>query len=266
MPVIESYEDGIPSWIDLSTSDPAAAQAFYGALFGWSYTEVPTGDQGVYIMAAKGDHVAAGMMQQAPQQAEMGIPPFWNTYVTCRDIEGTLGKVDAAGGSVMMPAMDVMDAGRMAVIVDPTGAVIALWDPKDRIGCEVVNEHGGLMWSEVMTPGLDAAAAFYGSVFGWEIEVADMANGPYTMFKVGDRPIGGGMVPPEEGIPPMWSVIFAVDDCAVAIASATEHGGTLLNGPMDIGIGMLAIIQDPQGAVFQVLEPAEGEEPEDSTN
>lgn len=256
MPVIESYENGTPSWVDLSTSDPAGAQRFYGAMFGWDFTENPAGDQGVYIMATKDGRSAAGMMQQAPQQAEMGIPPLWNTYVTCRDIEGTLGKVDAAGGSVMMPTMDVMESGRMAVIVDPTGAVIALWEPKDHIGCEVVNEHGALTWNEVMTSGLDEAAAFYGSVFGWTAEVADMTNGPYTMFQLGDRAIGGGMAPPEEGIPPMWSVIFAVDSCSTAMATASAQGGVVLNGPMDIGIGLLAIIQDPQGAVFQVLELA----------
>lgn len=255
MPVIESYENGTPSWVDLSTSDPLGAQAFYGAMFGWDFTENPAGDQGVYIMASKDGCSAAGMMQQAPQQAEMGIPPLWNTYVTCRDIEATLGKVEAAGGTIMMPTMDVMDSGRMAVIVDPTGAVIALWEPKDHIGCEVVNEHGALTWNELVTPGLDEAAAFYGSVFGWTVETADMANGPYTMFQLDDRAIGGAMAPPEEGTPPTWSVIFAVESCASAMATATAQGGTVLNGPMDIGIGLLAIIQDPQGAIFQVLEP-----------
>jgi len=256
MAVIESYADGTPSWVDLSTTDPEGAKAFYGAMFGWEFTDNPAGE-GVYVMATKAGKSAAGMMQQPPEQAEMGIPPLWNTYVTCRGIDAALGKVEAAGGSVMMPTMDVMDSGRMAVIVDPGGAVVSMWEPKDHIGCEVVNEHGALMWNELMSPAIDESAAFYGELFGWETETADMTNGPYTMFTLGDRPIGGAMPPPEEGIASHWGVVFQVDDVDAALDAAAVGGGTVLNGPMDIGIGMLGVVMDPQGAMFQVLQSAD---------
>ncbi len=257
MPVIESYENGTPSWVDLSTSDPDGAKDFYHALFGWEFTDEPAGEQGVYTMAKLNGKSAAGMMQQAPEQAAMGIPPLWNTYVTSRDIESTLGKVEGAGGSVMVPTMDVMDAGRMAVIVDPTGAVVALWEPKDHIGCEVVNEPGALTWNELMTPEISTAKSFYWQLFGWTSEAMEMPDGEYTVFQIGGQPIGGAMAPPDASIPPNWGVVFAVADCAALLETAKANGGTVLNGPMDGGVGIFGVVMDPQGAVFTVMQAAD---------
>lgn len=256
MAVIESYQDGTPSWIDLSTPDPDGAKDFYHALFGWEFEDNPAGDRGVYTMASKDGHAAAGMMEQASEQVEMGIPPFWNTYVTCREIDAAVAKVEEAGGSVMMPTMDVMDAGRMAVIVDPGGAVFSLWAPKEHIGCEVVNEHGALMWNELTSPAIDAAAPFYGELFGWQTETADMASGPYTMFMLGEQPIGGAQQPMEDSTPPHWGVVFAVEDCVATLEVVSANGGTVLFGPETMEIGTFGAVQDPQGAVFQVMEPA----------
>lgn len=258
MPVIESYENGTPSWVDLSTTDPDGAKDFYHALFGWEFTDEPAGEQGIYTMARLGVNSAAGMMRQAPEQAAMGIPPLWNTYITSYDIEDTLGKVEGAGGSVMVPTMDVMEAGRMAVIVDPTGAVVALWEPKAHIGCEVVNEPGALVWNELTTSEISVAKSFYEQVFGWSTESVDMPDGGvYTMFQLGDQPIAGVMAPPDAGIPPAWGVIFSVADCGAALETVTENGGTVLDGPIDIGVGTLGIVMDPQGTVFQLMQAAD---------
>ena len=146
MPERTKYAPGTPSWVDIQTSDPTGAKAFYSALFGWEYDDQPVGhdaegNDAFYSMATKnGKHVAAIAPLPMP-----GVPPHWNTYVTVADVDATAAQVPGAGGSVMMPPFDVMDAGRMAVIADPTGALICLWQATNHIGASLVNEHGTLV-------------------------------------------------------------------------------------------------------------------------
>ncbi len=254
----ESYAHGTPSWIDLSTTDPASAQQFYGAIFGWQFESNPTDQGGEYIMANKGGKSAAGMMQQAPEQAEMGLPSMWNTYVTVNDVEATVAQAEQAGGSVMMPPMQVMESGRMAVIGDPTGAAICLWEAGEHIGAEVVNEHGALVWNECQTPDVETAAKFYGELFGWGTDEMDMGEqGTYTVFTLNSEGIAGGMNPPAEGVPPHWSTVFAVDDADACVEAARQAGGMIIAEPFDLPIGRQAVMADPQGAVFQVIQMAE---------
>ncbi|MGI9598386.1 MAG: VOC family protein [Acidimicrobiales bacterium] len=258
MPVRDSYTHGTPSWIDLSTSDPAAAREFYGTIFGWEFDAQPTDQGGEYIMALKGGKSAAGMMQQAPEQAEMGVPPMWNTYVTVTDVDSTVAKVEPAGGSVMAPPMQVMDAGRMAVVVDPTGAVLCLWQAENHPGAQVINEHGALTWSECQTPDVDGAAKFYAELFGWGTDEMDMGDmGTYTVFMLGADGVAGGMNPPMEGVPPHWSTVFAVDDTDGCVDAARAAGATIIVEPIDIPVGRQAVIADPQGAVFGVIKLAD---------
>ena len=260
MPTMTSYAHGVPSWIDLATPDPQASKAFYGELFGWECTDEPTGQPGNdYTMARKGAHSAAGMMQLSPEMAAAGMPPAWSTYVTVDDIEAAASKVAPAGGTVMQPPMDVMDAGRMAVVADPSGAVICLWEAKDHIGCEVVNEHGALTWNELTTPDPSAVAPFYEAVFGWTVETVPMPTGDYTVFRVeggNETGIAGAMKPPMEGMPSFWSVYFHVDDVAATVDTAKELGATVMMEPMTVeGVGTFTAIADPQGAMFSVMTP-----------
>ncbi|NNE11442.1 MAG: VOC family protein [Ilumatobacter sp.] len=256
MTVRTSYQHGTPSWIDLSTSDPDAARKFYGALFGWEFDVNPTDQGGDYIMARKGEHAAAGMMQQQPEQAAMGIPPMWNTYVTVDDIEATVGEVEGAGGSVMMPPMQVMEAGHMAVIADPTGAVVCLWQAEQHIGSEVVNEPGALCWNEVMTNDVPTASAFYSQLFGWGTDEMDMGEmGTYTVYMLGEDAIAGGTgLPPVEGVPPHWGTVFAVADCDATLEAVTANGGQVMAGPFDTPVGRSGACADPQGATFQIIQ------------
>ncbi len=249
-----SYAHGTPSWTDLSTSDPEAAKAFYGPLFGWEFTDNPTDQGGTYIMATKNGRTVGAIMQQGPEQAEMGIPSMWNTYITVDDVEASVAEVEGAGGSIMMPPMDVMDAGKMAVIVDPTGAVFCMWQPVEHIGAELVNEHGTLCWNEVVTPDVPVATAFYHALFGWGTQTMEMGEqGTYTVFTLGEDGIGGSPGMPQEGIPPHWSTVFAVDDCDAAVATASGSGGNTIMEPFDTPIGRMAVIADPTGAMFQLI-------------
>lgn len=259
MPVRTSYAEGTPSWVDLSTTDPASAQAFYGGLFGWEFEANPTDQGGEYVMASLGGKSAAGMMQQSPEQAQMGLPSLWNTYITVDDIAASAAKVDAAGGSVMMPPMQVMDAGHMAVVVDPTGAVVCMWQANEHIGCEVVNESGALIWNEMSNTDVASAKKFYETVFGMSSVDQDMgAPDPYTVFMVGEDMVAGAMPPPMEGIPNHWAIYFGVDDTDASVAKATELGGSVIAPAMDIpGVGRIAGVSDPTGAMFFLMQPAE---------
>lgn len=257
MPTRTSYQPGTPSWIDLSTPDPEASKAFYGGLFGWEFTAEPTDQGEPYHMAHKKGAAVAGMMRQMPEQAAQGMPPMWASYVSVDDVDATVAKVEPAGGAVLMPPMDVMDSGRMALVADPTGGVIGLWQPKNHIGAGLVNEHGSLTWNELTTPDIPAAAAFYEAVLGWTAETADMGGMAYTTFLLHGDGVAGGMNPPMEGMPTFWGVYFAVDDCDGIVGQATAAGATVLAEPMDIPIGRMAALMDPQGAAFSVIQLAD---------
>jgi hypothetical protein len=156
--------------------------------------------------------------------------------------------------------MDVFDAGRMALILDPTGAAVAVWQPVKHIGAGVVNEHGALCWNELMTIDTIKAGEFYTGLFGWTAQEHDMGGMIYTVFMNGERPAAGMMKIDESwgDVPPSWLVYFAVNDCDASVAEAGALGGELCKGPMDIpGVGRFAVMTDPQGAAFAViwLEP-----------
>lgn len=262
MPERNGYAHGVPSWIDLGTNDVEGAKRFYGAIFGWDAVDVPT-DQGIpYTMLSKNGKVVAGMGPIPPDQAEAGMPPMWNTYVNVESVDDTAGKATEAGGSVIMPAMDVMDSGRMAFIADPTGAAIGLWEPGTHKGAELVNEHGTLFWNELLTDDTAAARAFYSTVFGWKPETTEMPTGLYTSFwaegNVEGNAAAGMMGRTEDmgSFPNYWGVYFAVDDVDATLGAVEGNGGQVLMQPMEApGVGRFAVVQDPQGAVMTVMAP-----------
>ena len=264
MTTMTSYAHGVPSWIDLATPDPAGAKEFYAALFGWNYDDQPTDpepgpDTVQYTMADIDGHAAAGMMQLSAEMAESGMPPVWTMYVSVDDIDATVAKVEPAGGSVMQPPMDVMSAGRMAVVADPAGAVFCMWEAREHIGAGIVNEHGAFSWCELITPDPAAVAPFYNAVFGWTAQTAPMPTGAYTVFTVeggNENGIAGAMAPPTEGMPPNWGVYFTVDDAAKTVATARTLGAQVLMDATEMpGVGTLATLMDPTGAVFSIMAP-----------
>jgi predicted enzyme related to lactoylglutathione lyase len=258
VPERTAYAEGVPSYCDLMSTDPDASKRFYGALFGWDFDDVPTPQGPIYSMCKLRGKEVAGIGPLPPDMAEAGMPPMWNSYVTVDDVDATAASVADAGGTVMMPPMDVMDAGRMAGIMDPTGAAIMIWQAKDSIGAQLVNENGTLTWNELITPDVDAAAAFYEKLFGWKAQTDDMGGGMnYTSFLLDGQPVGGAMKPPMEGMPPFWGVYFAVDDCDGTVATAKEAGATIVVEPNDIPPGRMAVITDPIGATFSVLQLAQ---------
>ena len=257
MAEMNKYNDGTFCWPELATTDAAGAKEFYNRIFGWELHDDPVGPDMVYTMARVNGKNVGAMFQQNEQQKKMGMPPNWLSYVSVDDLDEKLDKAKTLGAATVVDAMDVMEVGRMAVLSDPQGAVFALWQPKQHIGAELVNEPVSLSWNELMTTDDNAANEFYKSLFGWSSETMDMGEMMYTSFSNGDRPAGGMMkIDPSWGeIPPHWAVYFAVADCDKTAADITANGGNILAEPKDIpGVGRFAMAQDPQGAAFAIIK------------
>jgi hypothetical protein len=254
------YAPGTPSWVELSSPDPEASAAFYRDVLGWGATEAGAPETGGYRMFQSGGKNVAGLMGHMQEDQ----PTAWATYVSVADAEETAQKVRDAGGAVVVEPMDVLDLGRMAVFVDPTGAAFGVWQPKEFAGADLVNEPVSLTWNEVHTPDPGAEEAFYGSVFGWAASKPGFDGVPdtYTIWELGGKRVGGmmemveGMFP--SGTPPHWSVCFAVADADDTAAKARDRGGTVAAEPMDMPIGRFAALVDPQGAAFTIMQHAGG--------
>lgn len=253
-----SYAPGTPCWIDLATPDQDAAAEFYGGLFGWSVEADENAEEtGGYRVAMLKGQAIGGVMRLMQE----GQPPAWSTYICVEDADATVAKAREAGGAVMVEPMDVLDYGRMAFLVDPTGAVVGLWQPGRNIGAGLVNEPGALSWNELETRDPDAAKAFYGAVFGWGFEDHEMPGmGTYTEWKLRGSTIGGmaditGRVPDE--VPAHWMVYFAVEDADSTVEQIKAGGGEVRFGPVDISAGRFAMAADPWGAAFAVIKLSE---------
>jgi hypothetical protein len=249
-----SYTPGTFSWTDLSTTDQDGAKAFYSALFGWEANDIPVGEDTTYsMMQVDGKNVAA-ISPQPEQQRDAGAPPMWNSYVTVESADRALEKAKQLGAEVHAPAFDVMDAGRMGVIQDPQGAYFEVWEPKSNIGASLVNGPGLLSWNELASPDPDASAGFYSELLEWKTEPFEGMPMTYITVQTKDGHGNGGIreaMPP--GTPPHWLVYFGTDDIDATLSKARELGATEMVGATDIGVGKIAVLQDPQGAVFALF-------------
>jgi len=254
-----SHAPGTFSWPELATTDQKSAVAFYRALFGWDLNDQPMGPTETYSMfQMRGKEVAAACTMR-PEEKQSGVPPHWNSYVTVANVDETTKKAEGLGAKVFAPPFDVMDAGRMAVLQDPTGAVFQVWQPKRSVGAKILNEPGALCWTELTTTDTKAAEKFYTQLFGWTPKhSAPSAGMEYTEFSVGGNPSIGMMAKPADmpaHIPSYWMPYFQVTSADAAASKAKELGGKAMVGPGDIpGTGRFAILTDQQGAVFAIFE------------
>jgi uncharacterized protein len=253
------YAPGTFCWTDLTSTDQDAAKAFYSGLFGWEAEDVPVGEGVHYSMQRLDGKDVAAISPQPQMQRDAGIPPTWNSYVSVESADATADRAKELGATVHAPPFDVMEAGRMAVIQDPQGAFFMLWQSNRHFGATLVNAPGAPSWNELASPDLDASKAFYSSLFGWDVEPFEGSPQPYLTIKNEDKNNGGIRELGPPGTPPHWLVYFAIDDIDEGLAKVQELGGTKLDGPIDIGIAKIGIVQDPQGAVFALyageLEP-----------
>ena len=254
MATVKKYRHGVPSWADVAVDDIAKGTEFYTSLFGWDAEDMGE-DAGHYTMfSTDGKSVAA----LGPKQGEG--PRMWNAYVSVDDLDTTISKVESAGGSIVMPRMDVFTSGSMAIITDATGALVSLWQPGDHIGAQLVNVPNTLAWHELTNRDPEAAMKFYGNVLGWEFQEMppdmDGAAPGYRMVMVGERVVGGLM--PMEGeewgdLPSHWMVYFAVADTDASAQTVKDLGGAVSVEPFDMGVGRMAVVNDPEGNAFSII-------------
>jgi predicted enzyme related to lactoylglutathione lyase len=253
MPTRESAPNGAPCWVDLMTSDHARARDFYSRLFGWTASE-PSDEFGGYFMFEKdGVPVAGGM----PTMPDAGADNIWSIYLSTDDAEKAVEVATANGAQVIAPTMEIADLGTMAVLVDPTGAAIGIWQPNTFGGFTVIAEPGTPAWFELLTKDHATATAFYRTVFGWDTSTLhDTDEFRYTTANDGDDQLAGVMDAaaflPEE-VPSHWSVYFAVDDADAALAKVVDLGGSIEQPAEDTPYGRLATAADPMGARFKLL-------------
>ena len=275
----DGYPPGVPCWVDTAQPDPEAAARFYGGLFGWEFEDrMPADSPGRYFVAQlQGADVAAVGSQPGggPSAA------LWNTYIWVTSADDTAARVKDAGGTALVDPFDVLDAGRMGVFADPAGAAFSVWQANQHRGAQLVNHPNTWNWSDLNTRDPDGAKAFYGAVFGWDADAADLETLGFTFWRLpgygdflamGDpelrRRQADAGVPPgfadaiaafvviggdQSGeVAPHWSVTFAVDDTDAAAERAVELGGRVVTPPVDTPPVRRAVLADPHGAVFAV--------------
>jgi uncharacterized protein len=276
----DGFIHGVPCWVDTGQPDPEAAVSFYRNLFGWEFEDrMPADSPGRYFVAQLQGKDVAGI----GSRPDIAPPtPVWTTYMWVDSADETATKLEQAGGRALMEPFDVSDSGRMGVFADPHGAVFCVWQANKRKGTQIVNAPGSWNFSNLNTDDIEGSKSFYGAVFGWEADTMDFGEGDYALFRLpgyGDfleafdpelrtrlsnfsAPPGfedavAGMVPlssdqQTQGVPPHWSVTFAVDDTDAIVEKATQLGGRVLVPPFDAPPVRAAVLSDPQGAVFTV--------------
>ncbi len=255
------FKNSVPNqfcWIELSTTDPSAAKEFYSKIFGWQLSDMDM-PSGKYTMGKLGDANVCGMMLLPEEAKKMGAPPHWLSYVAVADANASIEKAKSLGGKVLHGPIDAGGMGNMAVLQDPSGGVFALWQEKQSMGSFLHGETGALCWNELVTPNVDAAGKFYANLFGWKTDAMDMGGMVYTVFKNGEAQVGGMLPTPKDmaNAPPAWCAYFTVKSANDVAKNVKANGGNVLKPPADIpNIGRFTILQDPQGAVFAVLQPS----------
>ena len=264
------YPNGLFTWADVSLPDPAAGSQFYSALFGWDAEDQqdPEGNY-VYTMFSRDGKTVAGLGPMPQEMQAAGAPPTWNSYVTVHDLDATVAAAEANGGTVM-GTMDVFTSGRMAIVADPTGAMLMLWQPQDHVGAQAFTGHGSMTWNELATRDRAKAQEFYRAVLGWTYEDSP---GPfdYQLIVVDEKEeegqpyfpdkLNGGMLTMDETwpaeMPAHWMVYFTVDNTDDLIAKLEELGGEVAVPAFDTDQGKIAVVRDPQGGTFSVIAPSQ---------
>lgn len=257
MQEVPQHTPGTFCWVEIGTTNADAAKNFYRELFGWDYEDGEAGPGMIYTMISLNGKAVGGLYQLNSEMLSAGVPPHWLNYVAVANTDEAAAQAAAAGGSVMKGPFDVATAGRMAIIQDPTGAVFALWQPKDMPGSGISHDFGTCCWQELGTTDTQKAKDFYTTLFGWATE-SFPGSMEYTIFKKSNEGVGGMYeITPEMGsIPPHWLTYFAVADCDATVQKATELGGSVVKTAEDIpGVGRFAILRDPASAVFAILKP-----------
>jgi predicted enzyme related to lactoylglutathione lyase len=235
----------------MATPDADVSEAFYSRLFGWR----PSDPGGGYTTLQLDGLDVAGMFQLPEAAREAGAASRWLVYLATDDISRQLNKVRPAGGTILSPAFDIPDAGRMAMVADATGAELGLWEAWGHPGAAVMGKPGSLTWTELLTRSRAAAASFYTAVFGWEVEAVQAGDESFITCSLNGTPVAGMMQMSAAwgNTPSFWMPYFAVEDPDAMASLAASLGGEVAMPPSEVGNRRLAVLRDPLGALFYVV-------------
>jgi uncharacterized protein len=245
---------GTVSWVDLQTPDLDKARRFYGELLGWSFIGGDDANMGYYTTAQIRGRKVAGL---AKLSAQSQFPSAWTIYFATDNADDLVRRAKDAGGTVLMPPMDVAEHGRMAILADPTGAAFGIWQAKQHRGAEVVNEPGAMTWHEIYSHDVTKAREFYARLFGLEQKKLDSPDIEYWTLHKGENTVGGVMqmtAAMPKDLPSHWNTYFAVADADAAAKKVASLGGSVMQPPFDTPYGRMAAVFDPLGAPFCIIK------------
>ncbi|MBV9293547.1 MAG: VOC family protein [Frankiales bacterium] len=245
---------GAPCWVDLMTGDVARSREFYTRLFGWTAEDAEEKFGGYFNFRRENKRIAGCMGKMQPE-----MPDVWGVHLRVEEAKETIDKAVANGGQVVVEPMDVDTLGTMAAVVDPGGAIIGIWQPRDHPGFSAVRVHGAPGWFELHTRDHAKSVDFYRNVFGWTTQsIGDTDEFRYTVFEKDGQQHAGIMDSSSflpEGVPAHWKVYFAVDDTDVCLEQVQSLGGSVVQPAQDTPYGRLAVAADPNGAQFSLVGP-----------
>jgi uncharacterized protein len=240
--------------VGLATSDRDAASAFYAELFGWDAANVGTGEGGGFALLRREGVDVAVLYRQTPQARAAGVAPHWTVFVSVEDAYATAALAGELGGAAMFrDPFDVLDEGRVAALRDPMGATVSLWQPRSRTGAGIIGDVGAWCWTELTTTDVGRSRSFYRELLGWHY--GSDGSGQMTIWTAGGRQGGiRAQERAERGVPPRWLPYFGVESVAGAQGRAEQAGGRVREPCRNGKFGRVAVLADPQGAEFGVLE------------
>ena len=254
--------EGTPIWYELMSADPDASKAFYDNVIGWTIEARPSGPMDYRMIDSGNGGQVGGVMRLTEEMIAGGAKPTWLFYIGVDDVDASIAKIEAAGGSVLMPAWDIPGIGRLAMVADPQGIPFYIMRGASDASSTAFERTGmgKCNWNELSTPDQAGANAFYATVFGWtypdKMPMGDM--GDYVFIDAAGQTIGATMQTPPQGQPSAWQFYFRAPDIEAAAAKVTAQGGTVHAGPMEVpGGDRIIVASDPHGAMFGVVGPGQ---------
>ena len=260
---IDKYAQGTPCWVCLGTPDTDAGKFFYAELFGGEYDDAemfPGMPDGPVVFNAKKGDDFVGVI--APQLGEGEESAAWMFNFAVDDVDSSVKRVAELGGSMIADPMDIGDQGRVAVAADPNGVEAILWQGKNHIGAGVVDADASFSWVQLLTRNMEASTGFYVDLFHIGRSSGPAPGGGVNdVLMVGSEPVAGIKGMPEDiavlETPNHWIIYFRVDDIDAAVDRAIANGANTIASPTQLAhIGRIAVVSDPQGAVFGLVTPA----------
>jgi uncharacterized protein len=253
---------GMFCWVELNTVDALAANRFYGEMFGWRRSFMPLEDGSFYTMLQLDGKDVGAFHEIYDGAVAAEAAPGWRLYIATDNVDKSVQTALALGGALLSPPVEVSDVGRVAVMQDPTGAIFALWQARNHIGAEVINQSGALSWQELLTTDFETAKHFYSNLFGWQTQTRAAGARSYTTFKPkkslqesgGIQPLQGSLRETLSENGSQWLASFAVENFEQSLQKAQRLGANLKTAPAEVPpVGRSAVLEDPQGALFSLV-------------